>query len=311
MTPIVLFVYNRPQETQRLLDTLLACPEAQESKLFVFSDGARHKSDLEKVEQVRALFNGIEGFKSITVYPCEVNKGLSKSVIQGVSHILEQYPHCIVLEDDLIVSKDFLSFMNHALVEYQDRKDIFSISGYTPPIHIPDDYAHDVFLVQRPQCWGWATWNDRWNTVDWDAKDATLLRKRKYRRSFDMGGNDLSRTMSIWQHGGFDVWAIRWVFACWRQQAWTVNPIVSKTSNGGLFDKATHGGWNDHRHDVSLSDRHIVIEQDIQPDNRICLEFKKHHDLGPISRLGYFMRRHNLGYKQVKYILNMMKRTQG
>jgi len=307
MAPIVLFAYNRPLETQRLLDSLVLCPEAKECDLFVFCDGARQEDHTDQVQQVRAIFKHLEGFKSVKVYASESNKGLSQSVIQGVTLILNQYSSCIVLEDDLVVSQDFLSFMNRALLEYKDREDIFSISGYTPPIHIPDDYQHDVFLVQRPQCWGWATWSNRWKTVDWEAKEASILKNTKNRKKFNQGGNDLSRTMSIWQHGGFDVWAIRWVFACWMQHAWTVNPIVSKTSNGGLFDKATHGGWNDHRHDVQLCNKPITIERNIQPDKRICKAFKQHHDLGPISKIGYFLRRHNLGYKKAKQLLNVIR----
>ena len=41
LAPILLFVYNRPQHTRRLLDSLLANDECRLSSLYVYSDGAR------------------------------------------------------------------------------------------------------------------------------------------------------------------------------------------------------------------------------------------------------------------------------
>lgn len=303
MSPIVLFVYNRAAETSRLLNSLLQCPEAKESDLFVFSDGAKSAEGEGKVAEVRALFDGLEGLKSVSLFAQEKNKGLSKSVIDGVSEILSRYESAIILEDDLVLSPRFLTFMNEALETYRERKDIWSISGYTPAIEIPSDYSSDVFLVQRPQCWGWATWADRWNLIDWEAKQSSILKSRAQRKSFNLGGNDLYRTLDIWRHGRMDVWAIRWVFAAWLQHSWTVNPTLSLVQNGGLAEKATHGGWNDERHKVEISEKAVVLDPNIQPDARICSAFKKHHDLGLISKIGYFMRRQNLGYSFVKKII--------
>ncbi|MCF0212079.1 MAG: glycosyltransferase [Bacteroidales bacterium] len=304
MSPIVIFVYNRPDETRRLLHSLLLCPEAEGSELFVFSDGAKREADKPRVEQVRQLFASLQGFQRVTLKAQEHNIGLSRSIIGGVSEVLQRYGQCIVLEDDLIVAPDFLTFMNSALDLYRDRHDIFSLSGYTPNIPIPDNYQEDVFLVPRPQTWGWATWSDRWATVDWSASEASMLRQRRHRKSFDKGGNDLSRTMAIWQKGHLDVWGIRWVFACWRQGKWTLNPVGSKVSNDGLFEKATHAGWHDDRHRVSLCLRPLKLSAQVQPNEAICAAFKRHHDLGLVSKIGYFLREHNLGYKQIKRLLH-------
>lgn len=303
MSPIVLFVYNRAAETERLIKTLVQCPEAKESDLFVFSDGAKSVEGEGKVAEVRALFDGLKGFKSVSLIAQESNKGLSRSVIDGVSEILARYESAIILEDDLVLSPSFLTFMNDALETYRHRKDIWSISGYTPAIEIPANYPNDVFLVQRPQCWGWATWADRWALIDWEAIQAGVLKNLSLRKSFNLGGNDLYRTLDIWKHGRMDVWAIRWVFAAWLQHSWTLNPTRSLVQNGGLAEKATHGGWNDSRHEVEISQESVRLEPDIQPDARICQSFKKHHDLGLISKIGYFMRRYNLGYSFFKKLI--------
>lgn len=287
-----------------MLDSLRRCPESRQSDLYVFSDGPKSEQDNAKVAQVRALIGCVPGFRSVTLIPSEENKGLSRSVIEGVSELLEKHESLIVLEDDLEVSSDFLTFMNESLEAYRDRKDIWSISGYTPAIAIPSDYPHDVFLVQRPQCWGWATWSDRWNMVDWDAKQSIVLKDRLQRASFNEGGNDLSRMLDIWKHGQIDVWAIRWVFSAWLHHTWTVNPTHSKVRNIGCTALATHKGWNDRRHDVLLTDKPSAIAPDVLPDERICKSFKAHHDLTWVSKIGYFLRCHNLGYKFIKRLIS-------
>lgn len=300
MAPICLFVYNRPQETSLLLDSLINCVECKDSDLIVFGDGPKTDEDKVNVDKVHSLFYKIKGFKSVTLHFRDENQGLAQSVIQGINAVFESYDSVIVLEDDLIVSKDFLSFMNDSLATYHSRADIWSISGYTPSIEIPSDYSEDTFLVQRPQCWGWATWKDRWMQVDWDARDASVLKDRKQRRSFNLGGNDLSRTMAIWEKGYLDAWAIRWVFSAWIKHSWTLNPVHSKIKNVGFSNAATHRGWNDKRHYVEISSKIITLNPEIQPDQRIIDAFKAHHDLGLVSRVGYFLRLHNLGYKQIK-----------
>ena len=305
--PICLFVYNRPDETARLLNSLRQCPESAASTLYVFSDGPKTDADRVKVEQVREYISTIEGFYKTIVIPREDNAGLATSVIQGVSTILDEYDSVIVLEDDLEMAPDFLSFMNSAIDTYKDRHDIWSISGYTPDIPIPCDYPYDVFLIQRPQCWGWATWRDRWRLIDWDSKQSSILKNREQRKSFNQGGNDLYRTLDMWQHGRIDSWAIRWAFAAWLQHAWTINPIHSKIRNTGFSQSATHQGWHDHRHFVDIDNpqnTHSQFVADIQADPRICKSFKQHHDLGIISSIGYFMRRYGLGYHLVKRFLS-------
>ncbi len=300
MTPIVLFAYNRPKHTQQLLHSLLRNKEAAESELYIFIDGAKRDEDCEKVQAVRAIAEHIEGFKTVHITAQEKNKGLAASVIAGVSQVLQEYPSVIVLEDDLTVSKDFLSFMNDALAMYRDRQDIWSISGYTPALSLPETYRHDTFLVPRPQCWGWATWQDRWHGIDWEVKDFERMKSREERNLFNRGGNDLYRTLDMERHGRIESWAIRWCYAAFLQQAYTLNPIVSKVQNSGMADSDSHAGWHDHRHHVELSSKAIQLEYDLQPNKEIINLFKRHHDLGLISRIGYFMRRYNLGYHFVK-----------
>ena len=116
-----------------MLDALRQNEGCGDSVLYVFADGPKKETDREKVEEVRRLTDSIEGFKRVEKRYSLKNKGLAKSIIEGISEVLKEHESVIVLEDDLVTSKDFLVFMNSALEAYKERKDIWNISGYTPP----------------------------------------------------------------------------------------------------------------------------------------------------------------------------------
>lgn len=302
MSPICLFVYKRYETTKLMLESLLACPECKDSELYVFMDEARNDDEARDVERVRQLFDNLQGFRKVNLFPARMNKGMANSVIDGVTKVLQEHDDIIVLEDDLVVSPDFLQFMNAALKTYKDRSDIWSISGYTPRLQeLEGDGRNGVFVVPRAQCWGWATWSDRWETVDWEVSDfSRLAQSKELRKEFDKGGNDLFRTLEMERRERIESWAVRWAYAAAKQSRWTVNPMQSKVQNIGLKSSESHVGWHDERHNVELHGNATVIDPDVRADETLVNAFKKHHDLSIISKIGYFMRLHNLGYDFVK-----------
>ena len=104
LAPIALFVYNRPQHTERTVKFLKQNEFAAESRLLIFSDGAKTPADEEKVKEVREFIKTIDGFKSVEIIASKTNLGLANSVIAGVSRLTKEYGQVIVFEDDLISS---------------------------------------------------------------------------------------------------------------------------------------------------------------------------------------------------------------
>src|SRR5690349_12825151 len=91
IAPIALFVYNRPEHTRRTLKFLQQNLLADESRLFIFSDGPKSKKDQQAVEAVRDLIQNAEGFKSVEVVIRKENMGLAESIIEGVSKLVKEY----------------------------------------------------------------------------------------------------------------------------------------------------------------------------------------------------------------------------
>lgn len=301
IAPLVLFVYNRPCETRLMVESLKKNSLASQSILYIFSDAPRTTSDVTRVAAVRHYIGLLSGFRHIIIEYAETNKGLAGSVISGVGSVLRKHGKAIVLEDDLIVSSDFLNYMNQALTIYVDRKDIWSVAGYSPPIKIPENYRHDVFLLKRASSHGWGTWINRWDKTDWDVSDFMLFRRNKVaRKAFNETGDDMFRMLDLQQAGRMNSWAIRFCYSQFRHSAYTVYPVESKVLINGYGKEATHSGLADIRHKVPLSSRKLSVNAHIKYNEEIAFAFRKHQNLRKIAKIGFFMCRYGLGYRTTK-----------
>ncbi len=239
--PIVLFTYKRLDTLRKTVEALSANSLAASSDLIIYSDGSKLVKDETVIAEVRAYLKTITGFKSITILESPINKGLANSIIEGVTDVMNQYGKVIVLEDDLIVSKNFLVFMNEALEFYEQNQKVFSVSGYGLKVEIPQDYEYDVYFTPRGLSWSWATWKDRWEKVDWEVKDFEKLKKdKKARQKLALGGTDLFPMLKKQMEHNLDSWAIRWFYSQFKSEQLTVCPVLSKAKNVGFDAVATH-----------------------------------------------------------------------
>ena len=305
IAPIVLFTYRRvPKDT---IESLLQNNLVEKSELYIFSDGYKNEVDKQDVLDVRKYLKTIDGFKSVKIIEAPNNKGLAKSVITGVSEIINKYEKVVVLEDDLVVSSDFLKYMNETLEFYKNDDRIWSISGYGPKLHCLEDYGKDLYLSPRASSWGWASWKDRWDSVDWDVKNFESLKHDKNMKSrFEQGGDDMYKMLELQMLGKIDSWAIRWCFSQFLQGKYTVYPKKSKIVNDGFSDaKGTHNSGNSSKWDVSASDNKVIFEK-LEVDLKIIECFASYHNLKLFTKLGYFLKKYG-GYKVAKYIVGKIK----
>jgi len=282
--PIVIFVYNRLDHTQQTIEALANNTLAQESCVFIYSDAAKTEKGIDKVNDVRRYIDSLANqslFKAVTIIKAERNKGLANSVIHGVTEIINQYGKAIIVEDDLVTTPDFLTYMNEALDFYQDDQSIWSISGYSFKMRIPKSYKHDVFYSYRASSWGYATWANRWNTVDWDVKDYDVFKTNRVKRKLmDRGGRDMARMLDSQMEGRIDSWAIRWCYEQSKQNKFTVYPVYSRVKNIGLDGSGTHSKeskrnakWDSL---LSSSDKEILFKK-LKIDKRIARRFRNRY----------------------------------
>jgi hypothetical protein len=192
---------------------------------------------LDKIKAVRDVISAEEWCGEVVLHVSETNKGLYRSVREGVTEILEQYGRVIVMEDDLQTSPAFLAYMNQALDFYEARKSVFSISGYNYPaskMQIPIDYPYDTYVSLRNASWGWATWKDRWEQIDWDVKVYDRVKNTPVmKEALNRMGDDEFEMLQMQQEGKLNIWSIQFTMAHYVNHAVAIYPMVSYVHNIG------------------------------------------------------------------------------
>ena len=239
LAPILLFVYNRPQHVKRALGSLLQNREAAASDLYVFSDAARSAEDAAAVEMVRKEIADIQGFRSVSVVERNENFGLARSIIEGVTSIVNRYGRVIVLEDDLVVSPYFLRFMNDALEVYKDEPRVGHIQACD---FIQSPALPDTFLIKWTGSWGWATWQRAWELFNPNGQELLdQLCERRLTKQFDFNGKyGFTRMLRQQIEGKNNSWAIRWNASLFLADVLSLNVGRSLVSNEGLDGSGTN-----------------------------------------------------------------------
>lgn len=243
--PIALFVYNRPDHTRQTVEALQKNTLASESDLIVFSDAAKSEEQVEAVNNVRQYIHQIGGFKSVVIVEREANFGLAKSIIEGVTSVVNKYGRIIVLEDDLVTSPYFLRFMNDALDAYHNEEKVMHISGYMFPINTPEKLPATIFY-RASTCWGWGTWKRAWDGFQLDSKVLLEnIQSRNLEYEFDI--HDTMEFVSMLKAqsvGLVDSWAIRWYANIFLKSGLCLHPATSLVNNIGHDGSGVHCGSN-------------------------------------------------------------------
>ena len=241
LAPIVLFCYNRPDHTRQTIEALQKNELAKESELFIFSDAAKNEDAVEKVNEVRRYIKAINGFKKVTVTERGKNWGLADSIIDGVTKIINEYGKIIVLEDDLVTSPYFLKFMNEALEFYKNEKKVWHISGWNYPIKT--DGLEDVFFWRLMNCWGWATWSDRWSYYEKDINKTIKEFSQLDIKKFNLDGvENFWQQIILNKEGKINTWAIFWYATIFKQNGLCLNPTQTFVENIGHDASGVHCG---------------------------------------------------------------------
>lgn len=264
--PVALFVYRRATHTRQTLEALAANHGAVDTDILIFADASRNGPEDCEVAAVRQLARAVTGFRSVRVIERETNLGLAKSIISGVTDVLRHHDRVIVVEDDLVTSPYFLSYMNEALERYEDDERVASIHGYVYPVQTP---LPETFFLRGADCWGWATWRRGWALFDADGTRLLAeLRRRDLLRDFDFDGAfDYTGMLEQQIAGRNDSWAVRWYASAYLKGRLTLYPGRSLVRNIGNDASGRHSAATD-RFDVNVSATKIRVDPIPVEDSR-------------------------------------------
>lgn len=281
LAPIVLTVYNRYWHTEQTLKALRGNDLADQSILYVYSDGPKHlcsEEDFNKIEQVRQLVRSENWCKEVHLIESPRNIGLVASFVKAISEVINQHGKVIVLEDDQITSRGFLKYLNEALELYKNDKEVMHISAYMYPAKFK--CKETTFFLNIQSCPGWATWKRAWDLYNHDATDhfQYFSQSKARRKKFDIEGHAYYFKQLERNAGPVNFsWAVRWYASCLRAGGYSLFPVKSLVRNIGLDGTGEHCDVTSKMYDVQTVDYLPVYRIAIKENQRIRMAVDRYY----------------------------------
>ena len=246
-TAILCFAYNRPRHFERVIQSLRINKDHWQFPLIVHIDGPRSDAEKDQVLEVIKVAQSITGFASVTLNISNINLGLYRSITCGVSSVLNDYPRVIVLEDDIVVSPYFLDYMQSALDLYATKNEVAQIHAWSPNLTFKN--GQQTFFMRGTDCWGWATWRDRWGILQTDASSLlSEIRSQGLCSEFNgFGAYDFCQMLEDRAKGLNQSWSILFHASNFLQHRFSLHPAKSLVLNIG------HDGSGEHCSAFELS----------------------------------------------------------
>lgn len=215
---IVCVAYNRDKSLSRLLASISKAYIDDECTIIISID----KSDNPLVKDVADNFQWNHGEKRVVTH--HENLGLRKHIL-GCGKFLDEFDAIIMLEDDLLVSKNFYEYAKQSVDFYNKDNRIAGISLYSFPINYMNYYPFapsysdtDVFFIKCAQSWGQVWMKNQWlEFVNWLDRGCDEFNKLK-----------LPRAICLWSSKSWLKYHTKY---CIENNKYFVYPYQSLTSN--------------------------------------------------------------------------------
>lgn len=241
LAPIILFTFDRLSCLEQTVEALKNNYYAKDSVLYIYSDNFKisESSSKKNVLKVRSYLKSITGFLEIKIIEREINFGLARNIIEGVTETLKKHNSAIILEDDLLTGKYFLDYMNKGLTLYKKNEDVISIHGYS---YFENSPYEETYFIKTADNLGWATWKRGWELFE---SDADFLYKKiienNLQRSFNRNNAyKFSNLLKMQAENKLNSWAIRWYASAFLNQKYTLYPYKSLVLHIGDGPEATN-----------------------------------------------------------------------
>ena len=237
LAPVIVLTYKRWGHTKQTLDALANNFLAKATDVYIFSNAPNCEKDNDEIQSVnlvrKSLKQYINKFKTCHIIEREKHLQCNDSICSAIDQVFKEYTKIIIIEDDIITSKNFLNFMNMALDFYKFNLKIWNIVSYNPYKLEIEQGEYDSFITRSFMPWGWGVWKDRWEMVDWDRKREHLLEIDFYDAKLYMPLFELAIKRDIMKGNQYMYWD--YIYSCsqLRLKMNTVFPLKSLSRNIG------------------------------------------------------------------------------
>ena len=273
--PIVMIAFNRPAMLKSTLERLSQASGVEKHDIFMFVDGPRNELDAIKQKEIMNVLSYWQTkLPRIKTYQRSRNYGCRGNIVDAITQIISQYGRAIVIEDDILISRTFLEYMDRALDFYNDDKRIWSINAYqSHNVKVPRDYPYDVYLDPINMCWGWGTWYDRWREVDFDLRDWPRDRNDSvFMDKLNKVGRHLAYMIDLQYEGKLNTWDVQCTYHVVKHDLMSIEPRYQLSKNIGFSSKFKSEHCQGDRPIITRQkyyDFSPRLERDLIPDKRI------------------------------------------
>ncbi|RYE50759.1 MAG: glycosyltransferase [Sphingobacteriales bacterium] len=238
---IGVFCYNRANKLKRCIEALKKNPECPHMDIIFFSDGYKRESDKQSIMEVRDYIDNLTGFKSIIKHYRDRNYSTGPNFRTGLTFLSENYDRFIIVEDDLIVTPNYIKYLKDALEFYKNDKTVFCVTAYVFPIEATN-YPYDTIVYKRFCSYGWAGWGDRFTNVIWDENELKQLMNTSpgFSKRLNAEGYDLGRMLVKQINSKISTWDIQMQVHVSENRLKVIYPTISKVSNIGFDEESTN-----------------------------------------------------------------------
>ncbi len=244
LAPIVIFVYARPVHTRQMLHSLMLNPEASISQITIYQDGLNPNASKENRKNYLLVTELCKQFishnKNVNFITLSRNEHIDRLTPRIVTEVLENNDRIIVIEDDLVISKGFLKFMNESLDLYKGSPNVMQINGYMFPIKTRGAYSFFLSLISP---WGWGTWKRAWQNYNDDGlallKEVDKIGKKDFNYG-ENGYNNYYQMLKQIAYGKENFWDVKWYASIYIKDGLGLFPSKSLVRNIGHDGSGLH-----------------------------------------------------------------------
>lgn len=164
-TPVLFITFARPDYARQTWDGIKA---AKPKTLYFYSNKGRieKEGEVARNEEIRSYIKEIDWDCNLHTWFRDECVNIYDSLRGAIDWLFDNEEQGIILEEDCVPTLAFFSYVDQLINKFRDDKRVWSISG--------DNFlrtnlsGYDYFFSHYHTMYGWASWRDRWNKINWE-----------------------------------------------------------------------------------------------------------------------------------------------
>lgn len=167
---VSIVAFDRPVYLKQALKHLARADGIEKYTVLFFLEPCSASKRPRDCREVHKLAWTFSASKKSVVNINEKQKGCEANIKQAMELGFQHADFVILLEDDILVAKDGLQWMEWARNTFGDDESYFDVSGYSDNCHKPKEQLHQNYFFSAAKRkhftpWMWGIWRDRFEPI--------------------------------------------------------------------------------------------------------------------------------------------------